>query len=868
MAVDYLSALNTKGSGLNITQIVDSLVNAEKIPQSELINKKITEKSTSISAIGEIKSAMSNFSSTVKALKGATAYNPSSNSSSLSISITDSAKATSLNSSVNVTSLAAGQTLAFTGFSATTSVVGAGSLTLQRGDWSSGSFVSSSTVSSQVLNVSATDTLSSLRDNINALNYGVTASIIGSGDGTYNLVLKSETGSENALRITATESPSGSGLAAIDNTTTNSSKQTIAGSNATIVVDGMTLTRTSNKITDLFDGYEVNLISTTSSVAKLTSSIDVETAKANMNAYIESINTLKKIFNEKTFRGSSTQEAGELSSDSVINGIKKQIDLYLSNGLPGFGENSLFLSNLGARTEKDGTLSLSSSLFEKEIKNNPSTYDAIFNSTYSSSSTLLSVSGGINKPPKAGSYAFEMTAYVAGALTGLNSTDSTPEVTSSNNTIQVTVDGVSTGVLTIPASHYSSQGALATAIQTAINSDSNLTSVGNSVIVSYENGSYTIKSASKGSSSSLVLDAIGTNLDGFLKMNGSADADDIGTSQTGTASTAVTLNGSSSFITSTDADGLVDAESILGAGDLTIDGSQDSLATSGLNSFVTINSSNNLSGVQFTITGTDIDGNAISEVITGPTAGATVTSSNIFRTITKIETDGAASSVNVGTKSVFVNLEGKRASITSAGGNESSVSFTVVGTDMNGNAQTEVITGPAASASVIGLKTFKTISSITPNTNTSGSITLGYTGVGITTDGVTGSATLDSVAMVADVTNNIFSITSGDATGLKVQYSGLGTNASVYYGESSVDRLTFYIDDILSSSNSLISDRLTRLNKDLVSQNTMLSDLDTQYESIRDRYMVQFTAMEQAVTSLKSTGDYLTNLFKAMNKDD
>ena len=866
MAVDYLSALNTKGSGLNITQIVDSLVNAEKIPQSELINKKITEKNTSISAIGEIKSAMSNFSSTVKSLRGATAYNPSSNSSSLSISITDSAKAKSLNSSVNVTSLAAGQTLAFTGFSATTSVVGAGSLTLQRGDWSSGSFVSSSTVSSQVLNVSATDTLSSLRDNINALNYGVTASILGSGDGTYNLVLKSETGSENALRITATETPSGSGLAAIDNTTTNGSKQTIAGSNATIVVDGMTLTRTSNTITDLFDGYEVNLISTTSSAAKLTSSVDVETAKVNMNAYIDSINTLKKIFNEKTFRGSSTQEAGELSSDSVINGIKKQIDLYLSNGLPGFGENSLYLSNLGARTEKDGTLSLSSSLFEKEIKNNPSTYDAIFNSTYSSSSTLLSVSGGTNKPPKAGSYAFEMTAYVAGALTGLNSTDSTPEVTSSNNTIQVTVDGVSTGVLTIPASHYSSQGALATAIQTAINSDSNLTSVGNSVIVSYENGSYTIKSASKGASTSVVLDAIGTNLDSFLKMNGSADLDNIGANQAGLSNTAMTLDGTS--VTATEIDGLVKEESLGSAGDITISGSQAGLASSGLNSFITINSSNNLSGVQFSITGTDIDGNAISEVVTGPTAGATVMSSNIFRTISKIETDGAVNSVNVGSKSVFVDLNGKRASITSAGGNESGVSFTVVGTDMNGNAQTEVISGPAASATVIGLKTFKTISSVTPDSNSSNRLTLGYSGAGITTDGVTGSATLDSVAMVADVTNNIFSMSTGDAAGLKVQYSGLGANASVYYGESSVDRLTFYIDDILSSSNSLISDRLTRLNKDLVSQNTMLSDLDSQYESIRDRYMVQFTAMEQAVTSLKSTGDYLTNLFKAMNKDD
>ena len=80
--------------------------------------------------------------------------------------------------------------------------------------------------------------------------------------------------------------------------------------------------------------------------------------------------------------------------------------------------------------------------------------------------------------------------------------------------------------------------------------------------------------------------------------------------------------------------------------------------------------------------------------------------------------------------------------------------------------------------------------------------------------------------------------------------------------------MTDYIDDILSSSNSVLSDRLSRLNKDISSQNIMLSDLNTQYESIRDRYMVQLTAMEQAVTSMKSTGDYLTNLFKAMNNDD
>ena len=48
----------------------------------------------------------------------------------------------------------------------------------------------------------------------------------------------------------------------------------------------------------------------------------------------------------------------------------------------------------------------------------------------------------------------------------------------------------------------------------------------------------------------------------------------------------------------------------------------------------------------------------------------------------------------------------------------------------------------------------------------------------------------------------------------------------------------------------------------------LLSDLNTKFESTRERYIQQFAAMEQAVTSLKSTGEYLTNLFETMNKDD
>ena len=53
-SVDYISALNQNGSGLNITQIVDSLVEAETTPEKERLNKKIEESNASISAFGEL----------------------------------------------------------------------------------------------------------------------------------------------------------------------------------------------------------------------------------------------------------------------------------------------------------------------------------------------------------------------------------------------------------------------------------------------------------------------------------------------------------------------------------------------------------------------------------------------------------------------------------------------------------------------------------------------------------------------------------------------------------------------------------------------------------------------------------------------
>ena len=68
----------------------------------------------------------------------------------------------------------------------------------------------------------------------------------------------------------------------------------------------------------------------------------------------------------------------------------------------------------------------------------------------------------------------------------------------------------------MPPAEYSSEDSV-TAIQTAINADTNLIAQGKAIKVTHSNGSYSITSSSTGSSSSIVINAIGSNLDSFQK---------------------------------------------------------------------------------------------------------------------------------------------------------------------------------------------------------------------------------------------------------------------------------------------------------------------------------------------------------------
>ena len=126
-----------------------------------------------------------------------------------------------------------------------------------------------------------------------------------------------------------------------------------------------------------------------------------------------------------------------------------------------------------------------------------------------------------------------------------------------------------------------------------------------------------------------------------------------------------------------DADGICASQTRTGAGNLTLDGalcatingnsvyapSVSGTATTADGAWarrISITSSGNDSGITFAVTGTDVDGKALSEAVTGPNATETQTANTlvgIFKSVTKITTSASTvGNITVGTAAVAADI--------------------------------------------------------------------------------------------------------------------------------------------------------------------------------------------------------------------
>ena len=535
MAVDYLSAINQNGSGLNTSQIVDSIVEAETAPQKALINQKIENKNLEISTMAEVALELSNLKTSVSSFANNTKLSTSSASTTATLSIQDPSVAKAFNSDVQVTQLATSQTLEFPGFSSLSSTTGTGAITIDFGAWVtngtatdtdslfSGSNISANTSlgtpishsvlggtisiltdvggdqSSTVFTVVGTDiagnsitenitggasgvsvsgtsvfktvtsitpgstvgsgkidightastfginsakssssltvssghnnTLSSIATSLNSIT-GVSANAINKGDGTYSLVVRSEQGYANALRLTVSETSGDEGLSALSNVSDNATHQTSAALNSRLLVDGVTIERASNTITDLFDGYSLDVTAVTSSSFRLSSSLDKVSSLDTMKSFLDAVNSTRTKLNDWTRIGSETQEAGPLARNIAVKSLKKGINDLLTGSIKGFGSDALYLSELGVRTNQDGTLSLNETTFNAQLDTNSKVFDSIFNTMFSSSSTFLKVEkSSATSNPTPGTY-----SYISdGSSATLNAFSMTAKTDSSGN---------------------------------------------------------------------------------------------------------------------------------------------------------------------------------------------------------------------------------------------------------------------------------------------------------------------------------------------------------------------------------------------------------------------------------------------------
>ena len=385
MSVDYLSALNRQGSGLNITQIVESLVQAETAPLTSKIDTQIQEKNQQISGYALVAAELGKMKDYAASVKGSTAYSVTSDNTAVS------ARASDFNANISVASLASAQTLEFTGFSSKQDTVGMGTLDIDFGTWGNDSFSPNQTSTSQTITINqSNNTLEDLAKELNALQ-GVNATVTNKGNGTYSLIVNSDTGASNALKIVASEDSGSSGLSSFDNSTTNSTKQVVAAGDASLNINGVQVSRSSNIVTDLIDGYEFKLNAVTSSAASVSGNVDADLAFQQVKDFVDVFNSANNTLKELTKKGLNGEEAGVLSRDVIITGIQRELRSIISSGLPGFEDNPRYISELGVKTERDGSISISESDFKKAFEREPILFDVMINSIGSSDNSSIRV---------------------------------------------------------------------------------------------------------------------------------------------------------------------------------------------------------------------------------------------------------------------------------------------------------------------------------------------------------------------------------------------------------------------------------------------------------------------------------------------
>jgi len=486
----------SSGSGIDSAALVNQLADVSKAAQEARLTTRKTTLETQISDYGLMRSAISKLETAAKTLNNPDTFNAK------SVSIPDTtvlgitkleAKASTGEYKLKVEGIAQSQSLSSASFASVDSPVGKGTLTLRLGEWDDppSAFTVDSTKTGATITIDdSNNSLTGLKDAINAANIGIQASIVGDG-GSFKLLLTAPSGAKNELEITAAETPGSLGLASFDfNDSSRVLNPEQQGADAQIRVNGLLLTRSSNHVTDVIDGLEFDLFKAApSETVTINITHDRGGAETAIRDFVATYNTFLTETQKLVGYDDENKKFGSLRQDPLSKSLINSIRSTLSAQVPGLSGSFNTLGSLGIRTQLDGSLQIvedgKPTDFANTLKNNFDAVRDFFVPKQSSDNAQISVTGHSAKSTP-GTYAVNITTNATkGTLNGaayLGTIDTT------NKTYDFTVkinDTISASI-SLPANKvYASNDELAADIQSLINADSSLSTAKARVTVSY-----------------------------------------------------------------------------------------------------------------------------------------------------------------------------------------------------------------------------------------------------------------------------------------------------------------------------------------------------------------------------------------------
>ena len=199
---------------------------------------------------------------------------------------------------------------------------------------------------------------------INNANKGVVATLVDTGnDGTnYRIMLSGTTGVDGTFSITSSIS---------DDLGFGDADKTMQTAQDSIIdYEGLTITRSSNQVSDVIAGATISLAATTSTSVRLNISSDTSLLKSSVNNVVTRYNELQSLLNNlgTIDDGSEDSMNGALSKDSaMLNQLKSTIRtaIFADSGTKSGGISAL--RDIGISLNQTGNMTFSETIFNTAV---------------------------------------------------------------------------------------------------------------------------------------------------------------------------------------------------------------------------------------------------------------------------------------------------------------------------------------------------------------------------------------------------------------------------------------------------------------------------------------------------------------------